>query len=330
MNLAHLAVVTPHKAGLYETARDLVAAERAVGVDACIVDPTRDGTGSDRGVPIRGWERVAGCDVLISHSGTGERFKDAGKPIIHMMHGRPYSSFLLEQSGRIPIFSFLREVADDDHYRAFVTFWPEFLPYWRLLLPDDKVHSIPAPVNLDLWTPDGPDGYGFHGHAGEVNVVCAEVWRDDVDPFHVLVAFARYAESAPIPRLHIYAAPQKGSAWKVLRGALEERGVLGEVVEGFVRGLENVYRAADVAVTAQRIATRSVREPMACGCPVVMAPGYGHSEFVAQPEDTEGYAAAIARAVETANRRRVRASAEKQFDPQHSALAMLEIVERVV
>ncbi len=329
MKLAHLVVVTPNKAGLYETARDLVAAERRNGVDAFIVDPTRDGTGNDRGVPIRGWEHVADCDMMVSHSGTGERFKDAEKPVIHMLHGRPYSSFLLEQSGKIPVFSFLRQVADDDKYHAFVTFWPEFLPYWRLLLPDEKVHSIPSLVDLDLWTPDGPSGYSFHGHAGEVNVVCAEVWRDDIDPFHVLVAFARFAETVPGARLHIYAAPQKGTAWSVLKNALDERGILGEVV-GFVKGLENVYRAADVAVTAQRIATRSVREPLACGCPVVMAPGNVHSEFIAHPENTEHYAAAIARAVGTADRKRVRASAEEQFDPQASAEAMLEIVEKVM
>ena len=329
MKLTHLAVVTPHKAGLYETTRDLVAAERELGIEACIADPTRDGTGNDRGVPIGGWERVADCDVIISHSGTGDRFRGTGKPIIHMLHGRPYSSFLLEQAGKIPVLSFLRQVGNDDDYRAFVTFWPEFLPYWRLLLPDDKVHGIPAPVDLNLWTPDGPRGYGFHGHAGEVNVVCAEIWRDDIDPFHILVAYAKFAESEPCARLHIYAAPQKGTGWAMLAGVLKGRGALGEVA-GFIKGLENVYRAADVAITAQRIATRSIREPMACGCPVVMAPGNAYSEFTAQPEDTEHYAATIARAIRTAHRRRIRADAVKQFNPRASAKALLKIIEQVV
>jgi hypothetical protein len=52
MKLAHIAIVTPHRAGLYETVRDLVAAERAAGVDAVIVDPNTQN--EDRGVPIAG------------------------------------------------------------------------------------------------------------------------------------------------------------------------------------------------------------------------------------------------------------------------------------
>ena len=38
MKIAHIVHVTPGACGMYETARDLVIAERAVGIDARLVD----------------------------------------------------------------------------------------------------------------------------------------------------------------------------------------------------------------------------------------------------------------------------------------------------
>jgi len=39
LNIAHIVPVTPYRNGMYETARELVAAEMALGVNAHIVDP---------------------------------------------------------------------------------------------------------------------------------------------------------------------------------------------------------------------------------------------------------------------------------------------------
>lgn len=328
MRLAHTAVVTPHRAGLYETTRDLVAAERILKVDARIIDPVNDKQGKDRGVPIVGHDWLKQCDAIVSHSGLSKAMLATDLPVIHVMHGRPHSSFLLEQEGKIPVYSYLASIADNKRFVAFVTYWQEFLGYFELLLPAEKLHAITAPVDLKHWTPDGPSGYNFHGCKGQVNVVCAEVWRSDKDPFHVINAFALFAQRQPGAKLHIYAAPQKGSAWYVLHNKLAARGVLGEVCD-FVKGLDNVYRAADVAITSQRIATRSVREPLACGCPVVMADGQ-FTSYTAEPENLEAYAQAIEDAVSSANREVCRLKAEAYFSPKKSAREMLEIVQEAV
>jgi len=330
MKIAHTAVVTPHRAGLYETTRDLVAAERALGLDARIIDPVNSGRqGEDRGVPIMGPGWLNECRIIVSHSGLSKAMLATDLPVIHVMHGRPHSSFLLEQAGKIPVYSYLAGAADNPRFAAFVTYWREFLPYFRLLLPVDKLHAITPPVDLERWTPDGPGGYGFHGHKGAVNVVCAEVWRDDKDPFHIIHAFALFAEKHPGAKLHIYAAPQRGNAWAVLRSRLKALGILGEVCD-FVSGLENVYRAADVAITSQSMATRSVREPLACGCPVVMAPAQApYTPYTVNPEHVEAYAFQIAQALE-ADRANCRRRAETYFDPQQSAHEMVKIVQGVV
>jgi glycosyltransferase involved in cell wall biosynthesis len=327
MRVAHVAVVTPHRAGLYETTRDLVAAERRAGLDARIIDPIKEPEiTEDRGVPIVGPGFAKECQVLVNHSGLSKELNRLALPVIHVLHGRPYSSFLLEQQEKIAVYSYLNRIRNDPRFKLFVTFWPEYLPYWSTLLPSDRLHAVAAPVDLERWTPQGPTGYDFQGHKGRINMVCASMWRQDDPPYHIIHAFRLFAARTPGARLHVYGAPGKGTAWEILKRVLQADGILGEVV-GIVMGLDNVYRAADVAIAPHRIATRSVREPLACGCNVVMAPGNNYTPFQADPEDLEAYAAQIGRAVrERAENRR---TAELLFDPALTAAQFIPLLEQV-
>jgi glycosyltransferase involved in cell wall biosynthesis len=329
MKIAHIAIVTPHRAGLYETTRDIVAAERRLGVDARIIDPTKEQVGIDRGVPIVGAVWAKQCQAIVNHSGLGKDLQDLQLHIIHVMHGRPYGSFLLEQAGEIPIYSYWRQIVKDERFRFFVTLWPEFMPYFSLVMPEAKLRYIPAPVDLAAWTPEGPTGHKFHGKGGDINVVCADVWRRDKDPYHIINAFGLFARRHPWARLHLYAMPQKGTAWKVLVDALGEN--VGEVC-GFVTGLEHVYRAADLAITPHRIATRSVREALACGCTVVMAPGSKdkYTEFRAEPEDIQLYADTMGVALRYGNRWQNRQTAEDRFDSRVTAEAFIALVQEAI
>lgn len=328
MKVAHVAVVTPHRAGLYETCRDLVEAERGLGVDARIVDPVNEVVTTDRGVPVVDRSFVGECDVVVNHSGLSKELDKTRLPIIHILHGRPYGSFLLEQSGRISIYSYLRRVRMDPRFKLFVTFWPEFVLHWGMLLPRHKLRCVSAPVDLERWSPDGPDGYGFHGHKGKINVVCSDMWRDDKTPYHVIHAFLVFASGADGVKLHVYGSPRKGTAWAVLKSLLEKAGVLGEVPVGIVKGLQNVYRVADCVISGHRMATRSVREPLACGCNVVMAPGNCYTPYQADPEDLEAYAVQIARAV--SGRAENRKVAEVFFDPRDTARQFIGLINEVV
>lgn len=328
MRVAHVAVVTPHRAGLYETTRDLVAAERRAGLDARIIDPIKEPEiTEDRGVPIVGPGFAKECRVVVNHSGLNKELNRLALLMIHILHGRPHSSFLLEQAGKVAVYSYVSRIRNDPRFKLFVTFWAEFLPYWAMVLPGEKLRAVAAPVDLEEWTPDGPAGYDFHGHRGRINVVCASMWREDETPYHIINAFRIFAARTAGARLHVYAAPRTGGAWEVLKRALQEQGLLGEVA-GMVTGLDNVYRAADVAITPHRIATRSVREALACGCNVVMAPGGNCTPFQADPQDLEAYAAQIGRAVrERAPNRR---TAELLFDPGLTAAQFIPLLEQVV
>jgi glycosyltransferase involved in cell wall biosynthesis len=234
------------------------------------------------------------------------------------MHGRPESSFRLESNGKVGVYSFLRGIATDEKYKRFVTFWPQFAPYWKVILPADKVRALTPPVDLQSWNPDGPRGYQFHGKRGTTNIVIADMWRDDITPFHVVHAAAIYCQKHHGAKLHLYGL-HRTKALDVLLAALESIGVLGEAV-GMVDGLANVYRAADMLVSPHAIATRAIREAMACGCPVI-APLFGASyDIEVMATDMES----------VWTRDETRKYAEQNYDSRITADEMIALVEEAL
>lgn len=276
MRLAHIAIATPRKCGLYETTRELVAAERALGVDARIVDP-KPVPGlypgdEDRGVPLADMEWATKADVIVSHSGhDGTPVADTDQPIIHVAHGRPLHSWLGEHEGGTPVYSYNLARAKMERYVACVTFWPEHAPIWQLAWGSKPVYTIPAPVDTTYWSP-GPNEYDFAGKGGDFNVVMTDPWcRRDVVPFALIHAFALFRQQVPGAKLHLYAVDLKN-----LKGVRPLLAMLGDgvgVVQGWAADLRPVYRAADMLLTPHGIATRSVREAMACGVQVLQLEG---------------------------------------------------------
>ncbi len=333
MKIAHLALVTPHRSGLYETVRDLVAGERGLGLDARIVDPFKPVRGDDRGVPVGDAETLKDADVWVNHSGLP---KDVTKhpPIIHVMHGRPESSFRLEMSGKASVYSYLIMHSLNGLFSRYVTFWQEFLPHWSLIVPASKLHYAPAPVDLDAWTPDGPSGYGFHDRISDINVVCTDMWRDDVTPFAALNAFGLFAQRHRTAKLHLYGLPMDRKGWQSLVGVFQRAGNVGEV-QSMVTGLANVYRAATMLITPHRIATRTVREALACGCQVVMGGDKEYTPHRADPADPVAFADAMDRALMEVKsdpgecRTRNRASAVHHFNPASTAAVFQRLFTEV-
>lgn len=321
MKLAHAAIRTPGACGLYETTRELVAGLRQLGADARIVDPKpnpRFGPApeEDRGVPIASLEWGAESDLIVSHSGhDGTPLATSGRPILHVAHGRPVSTWLMEREGGAPAYTYAVKRAKDPRYRGAVTFWPEYEPILRSLWTPKPVHVVPPSVDLEYWRP-GPTSYDFAGKSGQVNVVMADPWsRRDVSPITAVHAFALFRHMVPGARLHLYALDANTRGIGALRLMLGDS--LG-VVQGWARDLRSVYRAAGLLITPHKIHTRSVREAMATGLQVV-------SGKDADPEDVEGFALAMARRLERPEP--VRKLAEAWFDPGRTAKAFLSVAE---
>lgn len=315
LKVAHLAVVTPGRCGLYETTRELVAGLRGRGVDACIVDPTQaenklyPDTLCDRGARLAEMSWALKADVLVSHSGLGKELEATDQPLIHVAHGRPRSSHLSKHD----IYGHMYGKNREDRCKAVVGFWPEHEPYLRVIFPDKPIHTIQAPVDLEAWKP-GPGKYKFKGRGGDINVVITDMWRDDLDPFVAINAFALWARELPNVKLHLYGMSKKPRG---LLKTLQNDGTLGEF-QGFTKGLAHIYRAAHCSVTTQNIDTRSVREAMACGCPVVRIPGPVLNGF--RPLFWEGLGR---------DRAVVRQEAERRFDPAVTAEQFHRVLEGV-
>jgi len=315
-----MACATPRRCGLYETTREIVAAERTLGLDARIVDP-RPGPfypgPEDRGVPLADMDWACEADVVFSHSGhDGTPVENADNPIVVVAHGRPLSSFIGEQQGGAPAYSYHVTRSRQERYRACVTFWPQHEPYLRSLWGGKPVHVVTPPVDTDYWCP-GETSYDFAGKGGGYNVVLTDPWaRKDVSPLHSVHAFHLFRSICPDARLHVYAVNST-------RGIGALRRMLGEglgVVQGWASDLRAVYRAADMLITPHRIATRSVREAMACGLQVV-------SGADCHPEDIEAFAMLMAKTREDPRPRRDKRAAA-DFNTRDAARTMREIADR--
>lgn len=320
MRIAHAVVITPGKCGLYETARELAHGLCSLGEDARLVDPSGNSqSGSDRGVPIADLEWAKSADVIVNHSGLDGSLDKQETPVIHVCHGRPQYSFDGERSGGTPVYSYQYRMSKNPRFKAVVTFWEQHLAYHAVMWGGVPVRHVPAPCDLTKWCP-GPSNYQFNGKRGKINVIITDPWREDIDPFTAINAFAVFRTSHPEAKLHIYGVQGGFRGIDALIQPLRDTGNVGEVLP-WVSGLENVYRSADMMITPHKIHTRSIREAWACGCKTVTG-------MDCDPFDILAFAAEMEyRIGENPN---VRQWAESLFDPKRTATKFREVIESVV
>jgi hypothetical protein len=274
VKVAHAVVITPHRCGLYETTRELVAGLRELGVDSRMVDPAprKDVVkpdDEDRGAPYASMGWGVDADLIVNHSGFDNTPLGATKqPVVLVAHGRPRSGFLSEVKGSTPCYSWKGTCNKNERLKAVVTFWERHIPYWQFMMPDKLIKFVPPSCDLEAWKFDGPKGYKFHGKAGRINVVITDPIRDDVDWFYPLQAAGLFAREVEGVKVHVYGRIGKTRGHDAIIRRIQDDKHMGEI-QSWVTGLDNVYRAASFMLTANDIDTRSVREAEACGCPVV-------------------------------------------------------------
>lgn len=325
MKVSHLACITPNRCGLYETTRELVSGLRDLGIDSRLVDPSPStnrlydpSLKEDRGALIAGMDWAVDADIVVSHSGyDATPIEKTHQPVIHICHGRPRSTFIGEVSGGTPVYSYHYRLNSDKRIKSVVTFWPEHAEYHKVMFPSKPVHVVQSSVDLKAWSPEGPKGYNFGGKKGAINVVCTDAWRDDIDPFVPVNAFALWARTVKGAKLHIYGNSENMRGWGAILRRISDDGNLGEI-KGWVKGLDHVYRAADFMITPHQIDVRSVREAMASGCPVVRVPGVRLNGFIGD------FDTAL-----KANRAEVRQEAERRFNSAETARQFREVLEKV-
>ncbi len=312
MRLVHSVVVTPGQCGLYETANDLISAERELGVDVIVVDPMQD-------------KKVRpDCDVIVDHSGLSDDMWKSGTPVIHVRHGRPHSTFLIQEQGGRKVFSFLR--SGRNRYARVVTFWQQHVPYLKLLFDRKDIDCLPPPVNLKRWVPDGPS-HDFKGNRGVFNLLCTDIFRQDEDPFHVLTACGLLPKE-----FKIHVAGLKGGINLATNTLITSIGENRGSMFDWIKNLDYLYRAVDLVISPHKIATRAIRESMACGTPVIADLRNEHATFTADAHDATAFAEGITSAMSTCRRgpTNARTWAEDHFDSENTAIGFLKVAEEVI
>jgi len=369
MRIVHIVPVTPHKCGMYETTRELVEAECKLGIDSRLFDPRPTPEElleqvvqasnnnqtitikptlfkvpddfEDRGAKTCSLEFFNTADIIVSHSGIRDDMLGGTIPIIHVAHGRPYSSFLLEHTKQSPIYTQYNEWNNNPRFKAFVTLWPGYEQYLELVISPEKLYAFDPFVNTDRWQPKKHDNFDWHGNAGEINIVCTDIWRLDKDPYYVINAFAQYYKKYPNAKLHLFACqPSKTSsqdgqfkidgAWGRLFKCMNEKGMIGEIMVS-IDNIEIVYQNADVLITPHIIATRTIREALSCGCQVVAGLQNPYTPYTAYVEDLNAFASEIDRAVKDkqnnpeAVQKRNRQIALDNFSTERTAKQFLQL-----
>jgi len=337
MKIAHFCRFGPHQCGQYSTVRDLILAERAIGIDAQFIDCGTDDKGTIREGLVDGpictqplaWA-LNKADIAIRHTSVPSKVYET-IPVLLALHGRPENSFLLESYDKSPVISTVMGTVKKGMYKAVFSFWPEHVYYWMSILGGTKVHCIPAPVDFDTYTIEG-EKHDFGRWKAGINLVVADMWREDHTPFNLVFAAQYFKENYYAgTKLHMYGVPTKKSCFKFL-APLQKNGVVGEV-SGVVGFLPKIYRAADIILTPNIIATRIIRESLASGLPVVAPHGCTHTQYRGEPRDYKAFATAIKNCYEaiTPNTRlALREYAHQEFGQMATANAMKALCEEVL
>lgn len=283
MKVAHLLRFSPHKSGLYETARELIQEERNQGVDARFFESSGiyHSYLEDREVFSCNVKFLEKCDLVVMHQMIPRKMLNALKqPIVLVLHGTPRDCMwgeIYENSGSHSTITSFRH----DPRFSFITMWPRHVVFWKNTLPN--IELIPATVDTKYFNP-GVEPYVFPAKAlGIPNIVFGDTWRIDKQPFEMLHAFKLFKEKYPKARIHLYCRDSsKEKTWREFLSAITgmQDNFLGEY-SPMTTQFPAVIKAADFVVTPQRDATRVIRESLAVGTPVVAGPGCPYTHYKA-------------------------------------------------
>lgn len=303
MQIVHFASFAPNACGLYEAARDMVIADRMQGHISDIVDvgyDLIDGTrspGEAGKIDNRGGSMVCSlshsisdsADIIIAHTGIPDNWIVKNQtPIIWIMHGRPGACFRPEQFGKGHSYSLMAELGQWRRIKKMVTFWPTHMKYWEAVIPKDKLAYIPiVPIDNKRFSKEGVT-HDYTTMGGDFNVMISDSWREDIDIFEITNGALEFARNTKENvKFHFYGMNEVRNCWSLLIEKFREVGALGEVW-GRRPNMEEVYRSADLAMSPQKIVTRSIGEAISCGTPVLADNGCPHVQYnadMANPAD---------------------------------------------
>ena len=277
MRIAHWSIWAPNRSGMYETTRDLVVAQREIGVECGFID-AMDPSVKTAGTFSSDSNTFAdSADIYGMHLAIPEPYASDGTPVIVFLHGHPLYSMQVELYGL--------ESGNDKpwqvvlHYirRAdpvwFVNFWEDDQgDYWRAIdgvRDKPRMRFVPRGIVFgDRYTCAGPK----KSFEGNPVILIADQFRLFKDALPSLYGAYHYWLRNPEARVYLYAAPPAGSKERATLESWLVNSPLHRMIGGIfeiVPDIEEAYRAADMLVSTVTCESRVVLEAHACGCPTV-------------------------------------------------------------
>lgn len=340
MKVLHFARFGPNQAGIYESAKDLILAERSQGIDAqmCDFGSKVDGEYKSRAGLVDGDittvspDQAKDADILVRHSAIPPEVVKLNKPTVLTLHGTPEYMVRLDHAKKTNV---LRDaVRAAKEAVAVVTFWREHLFEWETIL-GIEIKYCPAIVDLNKWNPEGKAfdfGPGIH-------IVSTGMFRNEYrTPYECIWAAAEVVKKQSDVHLHIFGCPtdpRPEAPYRRLVHQLKINGLIDSVYS-IVSNLPEVYRGADLALTPHTVASRTVRESLACGCPIVAGKGNYYTQYQGNPDYRENFKNAVKFCIRDIKkdkqgcRKLARDTAEIQFASRLAGKRVKKIFEEVL
>jgi len=298
MKIAHFGNFAPHRAGMHAMVKDLILAERSVGIESNYID-----YGSEKNCTFsRVWMSdgkvttvspdwaIKEADIIVHHSAIPPQVKATGKPIVFYLHGRPEYSFLLDWTKNAGCLRAEMSRANDTQYKKFITFWESHATPWKFLFPDRKVDVVSPPIDLDNLPINGTNYIFDSKYNGSPNILICDMWREDITPFNSIIAAMEFSKRyCSTAKIHVIAIPlsNKGnSVVDMMFGNLRKAGCIG-YLSAIVKNLDEIMRSADILVSPNNIETRTILEASALGLPIVAGTGCKLTSYDSDPRSIE-------------------------------------------
>jgi len=356
LRIAHWSLWGPRRSGMYETVRELIAAENQIeGVLAgMLVVPPEGSMQREKNAHFQGG-LVDGIHPELRTQDWGWAYKFADVHVIHysfdlklgrlkpkvfFAHGTPEAvidSGLREPQKR----ALLAGAQWIDKFEATIVTSQRAKQFWSVFDSTDgkKINVVSKGIDLEWWQKSSTKA----DLPGEPSVLYGEVWRGIKHPTSLLFAVNEIYKDNPEIRLNAWSLDHGRNFWENLIAQAGFKKFLGQDnIPGVQDYPEHFYSRGDVLVSPVQAGdlSRVSQEAMACGCPVVSwdtdpwsenypykaAKGFDILDMASKIEatyeeildDPESVAA------------KCRAIAEKYYNIHDEAKSVVEILRKVV
>lgn len=355
LRICHWNLWGPRHSGMYETVRELIAAENQIeGVLAgmCVV-PTETATQREKNAHLQGgfvdplhpemrtqswgWAYKR-ADIHVIHYSFDLRLGRL-KPKVFMAHGTPEA--VIESAVRNPANKNMLAGAQwIDKFEATIVTSSRAKQFWEVFdSSGKKVHQVNKGIDLEWWQRSGT----ITDLPGKPSVLYGEVWRGIKHPTLLFYAVNEIYKRNKEVQLNAWSMGTARKFWEqfIMQAGFQDligRGRIYEVQDY----PEHLYSRGDVLVSPVSAGdlSRVAQEAMACGCPVVSWDtdpwGENYPYKTVKSFDIMDMASKIEETYEEilddpeGVRKKCRAIAEKYFDINEEAKSIVDILRKVV